>query len=133
MTNGERSTESEFEPIQPSDLVEDTGEKLSLRDALEVAVEASKDESGSDEGVGAKSLRGAAAAETGADTTGSNSDIQRDNEPALQPPAEFTADEKADFNLLSRKQQEAQIRLHKSRLTRLEAQGEWIARSTGIS
>lgn len=35
--------------------------------------------------------------------------------PALQPPSEFTADEKADFLASSRKQQEASLRLHRTR------------------
>lgn len=120
MTNEAKSTENEFEPVTEADLRENTDEKLSLRDALEVALEAGHDDARNDKGVGAPSERAATDSEPGADTGGDDPNVQGSNEPPLQPPAEFTADEKADFLLLSRKQQEAQIRLHKSRLSRLE-------------
>jgi hypothetical protein len=117
MTDEERSTESA--PDETA-VVKEAGETLSLRDALEVALEAQKDDAGNDEGVGAPSARAATDAEPGTNTGGDAGNVSASDEPPLQPPAEFNADEKADFLLLSRKQQEAQIRLHKSRLSRLE-------------
>jgi hypothetical protein len=114
MTDEERSTENAPETQ------EENTETLSLRDALEVALEAQKDDAGDDQGVGAPSARAATEAPEGSDTAGDDRNVPGSDEPPLQPPAEFTADEKADFLLLSRKQQEAQIRLHKSRLSRLE-------------
>jgi hypothetical protein len=120
MTDEERSTENEFEPVTQADLQENTDEKLSLRDALEVAIEAEKDDAGNNAGVGTTGSRASEELEPGANAGGDDRNLQASNEPPLQPPAEFTADEKADFLTLSRKQQEAQIRLHKSRLSRLE-------------
>lgn len=114
MTDEERSTENAPEAQ------EENTETLSLRDALEVALEAQKDDAGNDQGMGAPGARAATEAPEGTDTPGDDRNVQANDEPVLQPPAEFTADEKADFLLLSRKQQEAQIRLHKSRLSRLE-------------
>lgn len=41
-------------------------------------------------------------------------------QPALEAPAEYSRDEREDFNALNRKQQEAALRLHRSRMSTIE-------------
>lgn len=103
--------------VSTEEQAEDTEKGLSLRDALEVALEASADGGdGRTEGSGGDVDNTREAVDV-AGKTDSASDSTP--EPALEPPAEFTAEEKDDFKQLTRKQQEAQLRLHKSRLSRL--------------
>jgi len=93
---------------------------MSLREALETAIEVNKDD-GSDPGVESPDRAVSGDPEPGTDTGGDGASVAASaEESTLQPPAEFTADEKADFLQLTRKQQEAQLRLHRSRLSRLE-------------
>lgn len=93
---------------------------MSLREALETALEVNKDD-GSTQGVEQADRPAPTGAESSPDTGGDGASAKAsETEPTLQPPAEFTADEKADFLQLTRKQQEAQLRLHRSRLSRLE-------------
>ena len=96
---------------------------LSLRDALEVAIEAQKpDESGAKETD--KGSSSTLSKDNGGSVTQSEQvPVSKDADkslPKLEAPAEYTADERADFLQLSRKGQEAQLRLDKSRRSRVE-------------
>lgn len=117
----EKNIDETVEPITPADLQEDTTEKLSLRDALEVAYEAKQDAATSDSRVGEVDTGVSAGASAGTDAGGDKPSASESAQelPPLEPPAEFTRDEQDDFRQLSRKQQEAQLRLHKSRMSRL--------------
>lgn len=96
--DGNEQAATEDTPIQsPS--------TLSLRDALEVAVEATKPAQKEE-----PQTEEAAPAET----------PQAQSEPTYEPPAEWNREEKDDFRALSRKQQEAALRLHRSRNSVLE-------------
>jgi len=84
---------------------EESTEGMSLRESLEAAVEQVSGE--------AETAKEAPApAEPPPDA--------KPEEPPLQAPSEYTPEEKADFAQLSRKQQEASLRLHKSSRSRLE-------------
>lgn len=130
--------EAEYTGDAGAELPEEKAEGLSLRDALEVAVEGTKEpeqgegvrasgDSSKDSPSGSSTKEGEAA-----NASGEGSSNERSSEPALQPPAEYTAEEKADFLSLSRKGQEAQLRLHRSRLSMLEeikrekADNQWV-------
>lgn len=107
--------------VTPQELTEDTSEKLSLRDALEVAIKAAEDDTSRPSEDRSGDPRVADQATAAPDAGRDNASVQAGEakpEP-LQPPAEFTAEEKADFVQLSRTQQEAQLRLHRSRMSRL--------------
>lgn len=114
----ERSTEESKAETPSGDEVQ-KAEGLSRRDALEVALVASR-ESGSGaesdkrsksdtEGVGKEEKSGKG------DVGDSEELLAKEEKEALQPPAEFDTEEKADFLQASRKGQEAILRLHKSR------------------
>jgi len=95
----ENATENKQESAEP---VEST-EGLGLRESLEAAIEqieAPKDAPEKQEAP-------------------AKQEPEKPAEPALAAPGEWTAEEKADFAQLSRKQQEAALRLHKSRAQRL--------------
>lgn len=85
----------------------ETTEKLSRRDALEVAIIAHKEP---EKDAGERPVQ---------ESVGS--DVERGSEKdgavsqQLEPPAEYTAEEKEDFKRLSKVGQEAQLRLDKSR------------------
>jgi hypothetical protein len=91
---------------------------LSARDAREVAVKAHRESTdGQKESVEPVRARGILS--TG-DPTDDGGRSQHGGGSAglavrLQPPSEFNAEEKADFEQLTPKQQEAQLRLHRSR------------------
>ena len=110
MTNEERSSAEELEPVTQADLSEDTDKGLPTRDALEVALESLKDDAGSNARVGAVDTDQPASPEPGADAGRDGADAQAsETQPPLDPPAEFTKEEAADFRMLSRTQQEAHI------------------------
>lgn len=103
---GNKETEKEIETEEVKG--------LSLRDALEVAVEATKE------------IKEDVSEDRGADQTGATESPAVDGggrekastdtgRPALQAPAEWSADEKIDFTTSTPKQQEAALRLHKAR------------------
>lgn len=134
MTNAEKNTQEGkvVEPVKaeeaaPVEKVE-KAEKLSTRDALEVAIAGTKTEKelqdenkgssreGSHRKTREKAGKEADEHRTDAATGGSGESAK---EPGLQPPAEYTPEEKADFLGLSRKGQEAQLRLDKSRKAKL--------------
>lgn len=89
-------------------------EGLTLRDAIEVAVIADRGDKadGSILPVRDENAEGATS-----DKSSAKSSI---SEPALEPPAEYNAEEKSDFLQLSRRGQEAQLRLDRSRKTKIE-------------
>jgi hypothetical protein len=98
---------------------------LSTRDALEVAIAATSKEPKPDakpdraraDNIIKRSKDPKVAADS--DRVSSKKDGST-NEPRLEAPAEYSRDEREDFNGLSRKQQEAALRLHKSRMSTLE-------------
>ncbi len=99
-------------------------EGLPLRDALEVALEANKPEGkANDDGARKADDRSAgdkvqAKADTGRDI---RSEVKNEGTPKkYEPPAEWNKEEKEDFTSLSPKQQEAALRLHTSRQSKLE-------------
>ena len=92
---------------------------LSMRDALEVAFEGTKKDDKStartsDKDDGARTEKRVESERVAESKTDSPK-----LEP-LRPPAEYNNEEKADFALLSRKNQEAALRLHNSRQSKLE-------------
>ena len=93
-----------------SNVPADETPKLSRRDALQVAIAATKDEKpGSDlNPVPERKIKSSPLEKT--ETTSSTSSEEK----PLEAPAEFSPEEKEDFKLLSRKGQEAQLRLHNS-------------------
>jgi len=99
-------------------------EGLSLREALEVAVEATKpEEKAKDDTAGkARDHSERDATTSAADTSGEVPSSVK-SAPAVkkyEPPAEWRQDEKEDFLASSPKQQEAALRLHSSRQSKLE-------------
>lgn len=141
----EVKTEAQIPEVKEGDVSDaEKPSGLSRRDALEVALEAHK-EPGRDaagrfigeEKKSEKLLRGTDkgkkgtgnAVEKEAQPSGDGSATSNDKPsadpaqsqlPALQPPAEWSAEEKADFAASSRKAQEAALRLHHSRMGILE-------------
>lgn len=134
----ERSTE-EDKPESPVESPKEEGKVeeakgLSLRDALDVAVQATKEEkddhrkSGEnraknvpEKGQGSRNVdRESSKAQPKQEEETIPADKQDGGVPPLEPPAEYTSEEKSDFLSLSRKGQEAQLRLHRSRLKMLE-------------
>lgn len=118
-------TENQESVNQADETVETPVEEtkgLSLRDALEVAIAANKPEEPSDtetEGEvsgGAPSDRGASKPTDGSGKVATNAPSVSN----LQAPAEWSAEEKADWASSSPKQQEAALRLHQSRNSKLE-------------
>lgn len=117
----EKNTESAHEQPSPSDVQEDTDKALSLRDALEVAIEATEHDTGRAETDRAADRAASGDARPKSDAGGNQPSVPAsEEEPPLQPPAEWNNEEKADFAASSRKQQEAALRLHRSRMSRLE-------------
>lgn len=81
-------------------------DKLSLRDALDVAFEATKEDVQSSK-------------PNPKDIKEQEEEVVPQELKPLEPPAEYTTEEKEDFRQLSRKSQEAAIRIHTSRQTKL--------------
>lgn len=94
-------SQEEKKTNEVKDLEESKG--LSAREALEVALEATK----------------AGPEESPKVQVKVEEEPKAEEPPPLEPPSEFNAEEKEDFRQLSRKQQEAQLRLHSSRLSTL--------------
>ena len=123
MTQEEKSTEET--KIEETETETKQPEKLSIRDALEVAIEAHKDKPDREE-IAKNAVEHAARS--------SDNDAQRREKPSskpnlspLQAPGEWTPEEKADFAELTPKQQEAHLRLYQTRaktLSELRALGE---------
>lgn len=91
------------EEIPVEEVIEKDDKGLSLRDALNVAVTAATHEEPTEEVKEEKPVV-----------------EEKKEEPALNAPAEWSEEEKQDFYSSSRKQQEASLRLHKSRNSKLE-------------
>ncbi len=106
MTNEEKSIAEEVETVEVVEVKDSTEEDkgLSLRDALEVAVTASNHEEPAQEKEKVE-----------------KQEAPKKEEPApYNAPSEWNKEEQEDFNQSSRKQQEAALRLHKSRVSKLE-------------
>lgn len=85
-------------------------EKLSTRDSLEVAIQAHKEPDAIRESDTEKPRESAEASPEG----------PKREDKTLNPPAEWSEEEKADFKASSQKSQEAALRLHRSRHSTLE-------------
>ena len=113
MSQGERQMENENtkEVVEVKEATEDTkleeNKGVSRREALEVAIESLKPENK----VEAPKVE---------IIEPKVEEKPTQTAPPLSPPAEYNAEEKADFAMLSRKNQEAALRLHKSRQSKLE-------------
>lgn len=111
MTNEAKSTGNAAE------VVADKPEGLSTRDALEVAIEAhkepEKDETklGGDKGSNASEPRNNVREKT---VPGGSGRSDASVPAALEPPAQWTKEEKEDFKASTPKQQEASLRLHQT-------------------
>lgn len=97
-------------PEEPAQ--EDPKKGLSLRDALEVAVISTKEE----EPKPAKHDKGLEVSYKGKP----EKPVETPPKPTYQPPAEYNREEREDFFASSPKQQEAALRLHRSRMATLE-------------
>jgi hypothetical protein len=106
-TENTEATEPEVQQVEP----------LSLRDALEVAIIAHKDEPTDD--TKAVDTDDRAGDEVPTDTQGA-APSEAVSPPPLQAPAEWNKEEKEDFAQLSRKSQEAALRVHNGRGAKLE-------------
>ena len=106
MTNEERNTEEEVKTVEIIEATEtpEKEEGLSLREALEVAVTASNHKEPEEE----KPKEEVKEAP------------KEEKVEPYSPPSEFNKEEQEDFKQLSRKQQEATLRLHRSRMGKLE-------------
>lgn len=91
---------------------------LSLRDSLEVAIEGLKEPEA--DATKEKSVQDNQNQTGSIDGTGTTQVVDGTGSQLLQPPAEYTAEEKSDFLQLSRRGQEAQLRLDRSRKTLLD-------------
>lgn len=140
MTNEAKSTEENkavTEEVTQETAVEkvEKAEGLSPRDALEVAIQGTKTEKElKDEQVERKPTRdtvirkGREKERKAGDSNRESADqggageqgATESKQPSLEPPSEYTPEEKADFLALSRKGQEAQLRLDKSRKSKLD-------------
>lgn len=90
--------------------------KLSLEDSLEVgiaAVDVDKVDSVTEE-------TPTNVVESGSEQAATGQEQAKNDLPVLQPPAEWTKEEKEDFALLSKKSQEAALRIHNNRTAKLE-------------
>jgi hypothetical protein len=118
---------------ETTEVVEAKPEKgLSLRDALEVAIEATKPESKADNERLGQAREGRAGQNKGEARKGTNATREnaggerhkaKDAAPApssLEPPAEWDKDAKEDFRQSSPKAQEAALRLHRNRQSVVE-------------
>jgi hypothetical protein len=134
MTQEENGTSKSIEnevvenkdPTARAEVVETIGEEpkeaageakgLSLRDSLEVALIASND--------GGKPViehdKGLEVAYKGKRQPAQKVETPKAETPKYQPPAEYNREEREDFLALSPKQQEAALRLHRSRMSTLE-------------
>jgi len=115
MTNQDDS-ENTLENKEPPEVAEDLEKVeepkgLSTRDALEVAIAAAKDK---EEEAPKREPRRAIVTER------NEVKVITKDAPALEAPAEYSREEKDDFRASSRKSQEANLRLHKSRMGTLE-------------
>lgn len=129
MTNEESGTVAENkEPIEQrhaevldnnADVKVEEAQKLSLRDALEVGIEATKKPENSE--ISKHQVQRVAKD----DKQPKASDVKSNNiakEPVrkFEAPGEWSTEEREDFKALSPKQQEATLRLYKGRLNKLE-------------
>ena len=101
-------------PEEPAQ--EEPKKGLSLRDALEVAVVATKEEAPKQ----ANHDKGLEVSYKGKPERKEPETPPSPPRPAHQPPAEFKREEREDFLAISPKQQEAALRLHRSRMSTLE-------------
>lgn len=109
-------SESEAPQEQPTESA-----NLTLREALEAAIEVNKDDTDGSKADGGGDRPLAGKAEAGSDAGGNNPTLPADKEAEpLQPPAEYSKEEREDFLNSTRKQQEAALRLHRSRQSRLQ-------------
>lgn len=109
------ATQPDAAPQKEAETIEDGSKGLSLRDALEVAHEVAKDAPKAPEKTEKREV-----------IRRSPADIQREEpskevapKPSLQPPSEWSKEEKEDFLASSPKQQEAALRLHNKRQAKL--------------
>lgn len=123
--------ESEQQPTpateQPqSDAAQETEEKteevkgLSRRDALEVAIAATKEADKEDSAEPKSKPQVFKAPKEERKTKAAPDKAESPVSPKYQPPGEWTREEREDFLSLSEKQQQAALRLHKSRQSTLE-------------
>lgn len=112
-------TNTEIETIDKEDLVEDTSKGLSLRDALEVAIEVHKPE-GEQNANDKTTTKDSTVTEALSKQTKAQGTSNTSNILPLQPPAEWDKESKEDFLQSSPKSQEAALRLHQRRQATLE-------------
>jgi hypothetical protein len=113
-----KEKEVETEPVTQADLIEDTTKGLSLRDALEVAVEGTKEEPS--EETKKEVAPEEPAKEPEAPATTGKSGGNRGNDKPLDPPAEWDREDKELFSQSSPEQQRAALKLHAKRQSKLE-------------
>lgn len=106
--------------VEENEVKENLDEKLSLRDALEIAVEGTKDGIQGTSSDSGGSERTEAKKEVVGDGVTENSSRSPEMPTGLEAPSEWTKEEKEDFKASSRGSQEAALRIHKSRSSKLE-------------
>lgn len=112
----ENATENDESKELPVDLPPEEEKGLSLRDALEVAVEGTK-EPAKDEVPKPEQDKQETTEKRGSDNAAVDGHLTQQ---ATQPPAEWNAEEKADFLASTPKAQEAALRLHNRRQSKIE-------------
>lgn len=121
--------EQPIESVEKETTETEKPEGLTLRDALEVGLEATKsNESKKEANEPRRDGKGSSnqtkiEVQKGANSTGKTTGSEptsTSDAPPLKPPAEYTKEEAEDFLQLSRKGQEAAIRIHQGRTGKLE-------------
>lgn len=124
MTDEEKSTEGVSEPVaEEVNKTEEPNKGLSLRDALEVAIEGHKEPSKDDDRARTTSdpsERNKAEKTPDAGGNIQNKEPGTGGTPALEPPSEWDKEDKELFYQASPAQQQASLKLHKKRQSMLE-------------